>query len=100
MIENNLPGREVKAETAGDTAALMEQFLTGFEEFKAANEARLKELETRGAADPLGSAFSIERSLIGDWLLIVDCRYVIPGVRVTNQRSRIINPQAITNHRS
>ena len=53
MIESNLPGREVKAETAGDTGALMEQFLSGFEEFKAANEARLKELETRGSADPL-----------------------------------------------
>lgn len=45
---------EVKATTgASDFAGMFEGFMTAFEEFKRTNDARLGELEKRGAADTL-----------------------------------------------
>jgi len=50
----DMPDLETKvAGTAEDAGGLMAELMHAFEEFRAANEARLAELERRGAADPL-----------------------------------------------
>lgn len=46
-------GLETKAGAGSDIAALFAEFSTAFEEFKATNDQRLKEIEKRGAADGL-----------------------------------------------
>lgn len=46
-------GLETKAGAGGDIAALFAEFSSAFEEFKATNDQRLKEIEKRGAADGL-----------------------------------------------
>ena len=46
-------GLETKAGAGGDIAALFAEFSTAFEEFKATNDQRLKEIEKRGSADGL-----------------------------------------------
>jgi HK97 family phage major capsid protein len=43
----------VRAEAPADVKALIDAVNRGFEEFKTTNDARLKALETRGAADPV-----------------------------------------------
>ncbi len=50
----DMPDLETKvAGTAEEAGGLMAELMHAFEEFRAANEARLAELERRGAADPL-----------------------------------------------
>ncbi|MDN2567987.1 phage major capsid protein [Aquibium sp. A9E412] len=44
---------ETKAAGDGDIAAAFEDFMSAFEAFKTANDARLAEIETRAAADPV-----------------------------------------------
>jgi len=46
-------GLETKAGAGGDIAALFAEFSSAFEEFKATNDQRLKEIEKRGSADGL-----------------------------------------------
>jgi HK97 family phage major capsid protein len=46
-------GLETKAGAGGDIAALFAEFSSAFEEFKATNDTRLKEIEKRGSADGL-----------------------------------------------
>lgn len=46
-------GLETKAGAGGDIAALFAEFSTAFEEFKATNDQRLKEIEKRGSPDGL-----------------------------------------------
>lgn len=46
-------GLETKAGAGSDIAALFAEFSTAFEEFKATNDQRLKEIEKRGSADGL-----------------------------------------------
>ena len=46
-------GLETKAGAGGDIAALFAEFSSAFEEFKATNDQRLKEIEKRGTADGL-----------------------------------------------
>ncbi|MEX0859718.1 MAG: phage major capsid protein [Cucumibacter sp.] len=57
MTRPETPSHEVKAQIgaipSGDIGALLDEFLTNFESFKTENDSRLKQLETRGAADPL-----------------------------------------------
>ena len=43
-------GLETKAGAGGDIAALFAEFSNAFEEFKATNDQRLKEIEKRGSA--------------------------------------------------
>lgn len=46
-------GLETKAGAGSDIAALFAEFSTAFEEFKATNDQRLKDIEKRGSADSL-----------------------------------------------
>ncbi|MCP8884255.1 phage major capsid protein [Devosia sp. XJ19-1] len=46
-------GLETKAGAGGDIAALFAEFSSAFEEFKATNDQRLKDIEKRGSADGL-----------------------------------------------
>ena len=48
-----MPGLETKVSTGHDADALHAEMMNAFEEFRAANDARLAELEARGGADPL-----------------------------------------------
>ncbi len=56
-------GLETKAGAGGDIAALFAEFSSAFEEFKATNDQRLKEIEKRGSADGLlDSSYSYDEN--------------------------------------
>lgn len=52
-IETKKDGEGNKTETPSETKKAITEVMTAFEEFKSANDARLKELEAKGAADPI-----------------------------------------------
>ena len=49
VIEN----KAIEPVATGEVRAALDELLSAFEEFKAANDARLSEIEARGGADPL-----------------------------------------------
>jgi len=57
--------QRLETKSADDVGAAFEQFMRGFEAFKAENDGRLAEIERRGAADPLTTdkLARIERTL-------------------------------------